>query len=145
MFDLKKYLAWPSILVLLIIIEFIIFGSLNARFLNASNLLYSIGDFLYIAVAALPMTLIIVSAGIDISIGSIMGLGSILTGLVWIKTGNILLAVVAGLAGGAGAGIINGSLILITQVNPLVITLGQQLSFLRTGPYAVRPGRQYRI
>lgn len=131
MFDLKKYFAWPSILILLIIVEFCIFGSLNARFLNASNLLYSIGDFLYIAVAALPMTLIIVSAGIDISIGSIMGLGSILTGLVWIKSGNIALAVAAGLAGGAVAGTINGSLILITQVNPLVITLGS--SFLFSG------------
>ena len=100
MFDLKKYFAWPTILILLIIVEFCVFGSLNSRFLNASNLLYSIGDFLYIAVAALPMTLIIVSAGIDISIGSIMGLGSILTGLVWIKTGNIAMAVAAGLAGG---------------------------------------------
>ena len=131
MFDLKKYLAWPSILILLIITEFGIFGTLNSRFLNMSNLLYSIGDFLYIAIAALPMTLIIVSAGIDISIGAIMGLGSILTGLIWVKTGNIALAVLAGLAGGAVSGAINGSLILITQVNPLVITLGS--SFLFSG------------
>jgi AI-2 transport system permease protein len=131
MFDLKKYLAWPSILILLIVMEFGIFGTLNSRFLNTSNLLYSIGDFLYIAIAALPMTLIIVSAGIDISIGAIMGLGSILTGLIWVKTGNIALAVLAGLAGGAVSGAINGSLILITQVNPLVITLGS--SFLFSG------------
>jgi AI-2 transport system permease protein len=131
MVNLKKHLAWPAILILLIMVEFCIFGTLSSRFLNISNLLYSIGDFLYIAIAALPMTLIIVSAGIDISIGAIMGLGSILTGLVWIKTGNILLAVSAGLAGGAVSGFINGSLILITQVNPLVITLGS--SFLFSG------------
>jgi AI-2 transport system permease protein len=128
---MKKLLTWPSILVLLITIEFVVFGMLNSRFLNLSNLLYSVGDFLYIAAAALPMTLIIVSAGIDISIGAIMGLGAIITGLVWVKTGNIVLAVAAGLAGGTIAGAINGALILITQVNPLVITLGS--SFLFSG------------
>jgi len=128
---LKKYLLWPSILVLLIMVEFGVFGSLSSRFFNASNLLYSIGDFLYIAIAALPMTLIIASGGIDISIGAVMGLGSILTGLVWVKTGNILLATFAGLSGGALSGFMNGSLILITQVNPLVITLGS--SFLFSG------------
>jgi len=48
-----------------------------------------------------------------------------------VKTGNIALAVLAGLAGGAVSGAINGSLILITQVNPLVITLGS--SFLFSG------------
>jgi AI-2 transport system permease protein len=129
MVNLKKQLAWPAILISLIIVEFSIFGALSSRFLSISNLLYSIGDFLYIAIAALPMTLIIVSAGIDISIGAIMGLGSILTGLVWVKTGNILLAVSAGLVGGAVSGFINGSLILITQVNPLVITLGSGFLF----------------
>jgi AI-2 transport system permease protein len=131
MSNLKKYLLWPSILILLIVIEFGIFGTLSSRFLNTSNLLYSIGDFLYIAIAALPMTLIIASGGIDISIGAVMGLGSILTGLVWVKTGNIELAVLAGLSGGALSGFINGFLILVTQVNPLVITLGS--SFLFSG------------
>jgi AI-2 transport system permease protein len=129
--SLKKYLLWPSILILLIMIEFGIFGTLSSRFLNISNLLYSIGDFLYIAIAALPMTLIIASGAIDISIGAIMGLGSILTGLVWVKTGNIQLAFLAGLAGGGVSGFINGSLILMTQVNSLVITLGS--SFLFSG------------
>jgi AI-2 transport system permease protein len=129
--SLKKYLLWPSILIILILIEFGIFGTLSSRFLNISNLLYSIGDFLYIAIAALPMTLIIASGAIDISIGAIMGLGSILTGLIWVKTGNIQLAFLAGLAGGAVSGFINGSLILVTQVNSLVITLGS--SFLFSG------------
>ncbi len=55
-----KLFNWQSTLVLLIVAEFVIFGSLNSRFLNTMNLLYSVGDFLYIAIAALPMTLIIV-------------------------------------------------------------------------------------
>ncbi len=128
---LKKLYNWQMALVCLIGLELVIFGSINPRFVNVYNLLYSIGDFLYIAIAALPMTMIIVSGGIDISIGSIMGLSAVITGLVWIGTTNIWLAVLAGLLGGVIAGGINGVLIVITQVNPLVITLGS--SFLYAG------------
>ncbi len=124
-----KLFNWQSTLVLLIVAEFIIFGSLNSRFLNTMNLLYSVGDFLYIAIAALPMTLIIVSGGIDISVGSIMGLSSIITGLIWVKTSNIGLAIALGLGTGILSGALNGALILITQVNPLVITLGGSFLF----------------
>ena len=128
---LKKFYNWQMMLVCLIGLELVIFGIINPRFINIYNLLYSVGDFLYIAIAALPMTMIIVSGGIDISIGSIMGLSAVLTGLVWLGTNNIWLAVLAGLAGGILAGAINGILIVITQVNPLVITLGS--SFLYAG------------
>lgn len=128
---LKKLYNWQTALVCLIGLELVIFGAINPRFVNVYNLLYSVGDFLYIAIAALPMTMIIVSGGIDISIGSIMGLSAVITGLVWIGTTNIWLAVLAGLLGGVLAGGINGVLIVITQVNPLVITLGS--SFLYAG------------
>ena len=128
---IKQLYNWQAVLVLLLGMELFIFGSINPRFVNVSNLLYSIGDFLYIAIAALPMTMIIVSGGIDISIGSIMGLTAVITGLVWIGLANIWLAMFAGLLGGILAGGVNGLLIVITQVNPLVITLGS--SFLYAG------------
>lgn len=127
----KKIFNWQTTLIGLIIVEFVIFGSLNSRFLNITNLMYSVGDFLYIAIAALPMTLVIATGGIDISVGSIMGLTSIITGLFWIKTSNIILAVILGITSGVLAGALNGFLILLTQVNPLVITLGS--SFLFSG------------
>lgn len=128
---LKKFYNWQAALIGLIGLELLIFGTINPRFVNVYNLLYSVGDFLYIAIAALPMTMIIVSGGIDISIGSVMGLSAVITGLVWIGTTNIWLAVLAGLLGGILAGAINGMLIVLTRVNPLVITLGS--SFLYSG------------
>ncbi len=131
MLRIKKGYGWQIVLILLIGMELLIFGSINPRFVNIYNLLYSIGDFLYIAIAALPMTMIIVSGGIDISVGSIMGLSAVITGLVWISSTNIWLATAAGLLGGTLAGGLNGLLIVITQVNPLVITLGS--SFLYAG------------
>jgi AI-2 transport system permease protein len=127
----RKLFNWQTTLIVLLIVEFVIFGSLNSRFLNIINLMYSVGDFLYIAIAALAMTCIIAAGGIDISIGSIMGLSSIITGFFWVKTSNIILATILGLISGVVAGTLNGILILITQVNPLVITLGS--SFLFSG------------
>jgi AI-2 transport system permease protein len=131
MIKLKHIYGWQTALIVLIGLELLIFGYINPRFVNIYNLLYSIGDFLYLAIAALPMTMIIVSGGIDISIGSTMGLSAVVTGLVWISTANIWLAILSGLAAGAIAGAMNGLLIIITQVNPLVITLGS--SFLYAG------------
>ena len=65
MVRIKKGYGWQIVLILLIGLELLIFGSINPRFVNIYNLLYSIGDFLYIAIAALPMTMIIVSGGIS--------------------------------------------------------------------------------
>jgi len=136
---MKKILNWQFALILLLVGEFTIFGILNPYFLILDNLLYSVGDFLYIALAALPMTLVIITGGIDISVGAIMGLGSIVTALLWVKGMSIWLAMMFGLGAGATAGLLNATLILITGVNPLVITLGS--SFLISGLSLILSGQ----
>ncbi|MDI9464465.1 MAG: autoinducer 2 import system permease LsrD [Bacillota bacterium] len=128
---MKIFRSWITALFILIAVEFAIFGSISPYFLNLDNLLYSVGDFLYIAVAALPMTLVIVTGGIDISIGSTMGLASITTALLWYLGMNVWLASIFGLLSGAAVGLLNGLLLIITEINPLVITLGS--SFLVAG------------
>ncbi len=135
---LKKMLNWQLALLGMLVIEFAIFGSMSPYFLNLDNLLYNVGDFLYIALAALPMTLVIITGGMDISVGATMGLGSIVTALLWAKGMNIWIAGVFGLGSGAAAGLLNGSLILLTGVNPLVITLGS--SFLISGVSLILSG-----
>jgi len=135
----KKIFNWQFALILLLVGEFTIFGILNPYFLILDNLLYSVGDFLYIALAALPMTLVIITGGIDISVGAIMGLGSIVTALLWVKGMSIWIAMFLGLGAGAGAGLLNAILILITGVNPLVITLGS--SFLISGLSLILSGQ----
>ena len=135
---MKLFRNWITALVVFIIIEFAIFSSLNPYFLNIDNLLYSVGDFLYIAIAALPMTLVIVTGGIDISIGATMGLASITTALLWYKGMNVWTAAVFGLLAGGLAGFLNGFLVVLTGVNPLVITLGS--SFLISGVALILSG-----
>ena len=121
---MKYVYRWEGVLVVLLLIEFILFSLINSDFLNISNLLFSTNDFLFIAIAAIPMTFVIVTGGIDVSIGSIMGLTSILIGVLWMNGIPILFAVIIALIISCLAGALNGLIIKMTDVEPLVVTLG---------------------
>ena len=121
---MKYVYRWEGVLIVLLLVEFILFSLINSDFLNISNLLFSTNDFLFIAIAAIPMTFVIVTGGIDVSIGSIMGLTSILIGVLWMNGIPILFAVIIALIISCLAGAINGLIIKMTDVEPLVVTLG---------------------
>lgn len=121
---MKYFYRWEGVLIILLLIEFILFSFINSDFLNISNLLFSTNDFLFIAIAAIPMTFVIVTGGIDVSVGSIMGLTSILIGVFWMNAIHILLAVIMALIVSCLAGALNGIIIKLTDVEPLVVTLG---------------------
>lgn len=72
----------------------------------------------------IPMTFVIVTGGIDVSVGSIMGLTSILIGVLWMSGIPILFAVIIALIISCLAGALNGIIIKMTGVEPLVVTLG---------------------
>ncbi|KEK22199.1 ABC transporter permease [Bacillus gaemokensis] len=127
----RGVLRWEGVLILLLIIEFILFSLLNSDFLNISNLLFSMNDFIFITIAAIPMTFVIVTGGIDVSVGSIMGLTSILIGVLWMNGISIVLAVIIAILISCLAGGINGIIIKMTDVEPLVVTLGTM--FLYSG------------
>ncbi|PJZ18332.1 autoinducer 2 import system permease LsrD [Bacillus sp. BF9-10] len=122
--SMKYVYRWEGVLIVLLLIEFILFSLINSDFLNISNLLFSTNDFLFIAIAAIPMTFVIVTGGIDVSVGSIMGLTSILIGVLWMNGIPILFAVIIALIISCLAGAINGLIIKMTDVEPLVVTLG---------------------
>ncbi|MDA2190950.1 autoinducer 2 import system permease LsrD [Bacillus cereus] len=121
---MKYVYRWEGVLIVLLLVEFILFSLINSDFLNISNLLFSTNDFLFIAIAAIPMTFVIVTGGIDVSIGSIMGLTSILIGVLWMNGIPILVAVIIALIISCLAGALNGLIIKMTDVEPLVVTLG---------------------
>lgn len=80
-----------------------------------------------VALAGIGMTFIIVSGGIDLSVGSVIALASVTTALALRGTGSPLLALLAGIAAGGVAGLINGVLITALRVVPFIITLGTLL------------------
>ena len=129
---------WEYFLVILLIAEFIIFGGLNPRFLNPFILMNSINNFIPVCIVSLFVTYVIITGGMDIQAGSIMGLTSICVGVLWQKMGvNIWLAVLLGILVGALCGLISGMLIAYAKVQPMVITLGG--SFLYSGLALVVP------
>ncbi|HDR7379077.1 ABC transporter permease [Bacillus toyonensis] len=121
---MKHVYRWEGVLIVFLLIEFILFSFLNSDFFNVSNLLFSTNDFLFIAIAAIPMIFVIVTGGIDVSVGSIMGLTSILIGVLWMSGIPILFAVIIALIISCLAGALNGIIIKMTGVEPLVVTLG---------------------
>ena len=125
----KLIKTWEFSLFILLIAEIIILGLINPIFLDIENLLYATLDFSHILLAALPLTLVIITAGIDISSVSVMGLASIVLGLSWVAGVPIILAIVAALLVGILAGLFNGVFTANTDVNPLVITLGSLFMF----------------
>lgn len=115
--------SWEFMLALVLVLELMVLGLINPAFLNIENLLYSTSDFAHVIIAAIGLTLIVMTGGIDISGVSIIGLASIVLGLSFIAGAPIALAVAIALATGVAAGTLNGAVIANTDVNPLIVTL----------------------
>ena len=103
---LKKY-SWEVTLFCLVIIEILGFGMINPRMLDLNVLLYSTSDFIYIGMLALPLTMIIVSGGMDISFGSTVGLCAILLGVLFKADIPLTLAIPLTFVAGALCGLVN--------------------------------------
>ncbi|HBD4999436.1 TPA: autoinducer 2 ABC transporter permease LsrD [Escherichia coli] len=116
--------GWELALAALLVIEIVAFGAINPRMLDLNMLLFSTSNFICIGIVALPLTMVIVSGGIDISFGSTIGLCAIALGVLFQSGVPMPLAILLTLLLGALCGLINAGLIIYTKVNPLVITLG---------------------
>lgn len=128
----KGFVRWESFLVLLIALEFVVFGALNPKFLNISRLFNSLNQFIPVCIISLFVTFVMITGGIDIQAGSIVGLTSILVGVLWSDAGvNIFVACAISLVAGALCGALSGFFIAYTGVQPMVVTLGG--SFLYSG------------
>ncbi|HGG8972333.1 TPA: autoinducer 2 ABC transporter permease LsrD [Enterobacter hormaechei subsp. xiangfangensis] len=121
-------LNWESALLILLVLEILLFGAINPRMLDINMLLFSTSDFICIGIVALPLTLVIISGGIDISLGSTIGLCAIALGVMmqagWPMAVAIPLTLLLGLLLGLLCGLVNAALIHYTGISPLVITLG---------------------
>lgn len=123
-FTTAPLMRWESALLLLLVAEIMLFGMVNPRMWNIDTLLYSTSDFITLGIIALPLTLVIVSGGIDISFGAIVGLCAIVLGILCQNALPLLFALPLTLLVGLACGLFNAALILFTGVSPLVITLG---------------------
>ena len=96
----------------------------SPHFLTGPNLSTVIRQTTVINIMALGMTLIIISGGIDLSVGSILAFGGFMGTLAMQKGHSIPVAIAVGIAAGTMCGLVNGVLITRLKVNPFIVTLG---------------------
>ncbi len=96
----------------------------SPHFLSETNLSSVVRQTAVINIMALGMTLIIISGGIDLSVGAILAMAGLL-GTMAMESGQpILVGVLIGILTGAACGFLNGFLITRLRVNPFIVTLG---------------------
>ncbi|MGD0472605.1 MAG: ABC transporter permease [Candidatus Velthaea sp.] len=100
-----------------------VFALLNHQFMSVANLTAVALQSSINAIIAIGMTLVIISAGIDLSVGSIAGLASVVAATVMVTQG-VGAGIAVGLAVGLAAGAINGVLIARLGLAPFIVTLG---------------------
>ncbi len=121
----RRYVSQEAILLFVLIVITIVLSLLSDRFFTSGNLLNITRFFAEIGLMALPMTLIIITAGIDLSVGSTLGWSAIMLGYSWAVWGLPLpVAMGVALLTGILAGLFNGWLISSVKVPPLIATLG---------------------
>ncbi|QJD82103.1 ABC transporter permease [Cohnella herbarum] len=126
-----------GLLILYIII--VVFFSLKSPYFLTVNNFLNIGLATSIlGIIAVAMTFVIISGGIDLSIGSIVALTGVITAQVYESSGSLPLAIISGLCIGVVMGLLNGFLITYLKINPLITTLGTMsigrgLAFVMSG------------
>lgn len=123
---MKKLLSQfgPFIGLLLVVGLFSIPGDVREYFLTYANFKIILTQTVIVAIGALGMTLIIVSGGIDLSVGSVIALTSVVGALLIQHGWGTVAVVVAVIAAGGMVGLLNGSAIAGLRMTPFIITLG---------------------
>ena len=138
---LRLLARWETLLVALLVAT-LVWGSVRSEFfLEGSNFKGATSVFMERAIMALPMTLIIISGEIDLSVASILGLASAVLGITWEAGWPLWLAIAAALGVGAACGLVNGLLVTRLGLPSLVVTLGT-LALFRGLAYVVLGGPQ---
>lgn len=117
---------YPTLVpALVLVVSILVFGFLAPRFLSPGVLSLVLQQVTVIGIVAIAQTLIILTAGIDLSVGAILVLSSFVMGRLATMTGVPLpLAIASGMAIGTLMGAFNGFLVAKVKLPPFIVTLG---------------------
>jgi ribose/xylose/arabinose/galactoside ABC-type transport system permease subunit len=111
------------IIVLAILLECAVFAAIAPAFFSFENLVNVALSIAVIGILAVGMTFVILTGGIDLSIGSVVALGGVLAAILAKQTDSVALGFAAALAVGIFAGAFNGAATAYFRVPPFVVTL----------------------
>jgi ribose transport system permease protein len=119
----QKILAFASLIVLLVF-----FSVASPNFLQTSNILAILQATSVNGVLAIAATLVIITGGIDLSVGTLMTFTAVIAGVVLTFWGMAMpFGIVAAIAAGATCGFVSGTLIARMKIPPFIATLGMML------------------
>ena len=113
---------YRSVLILLVICVFATI--LSPSFLSVTNLFNVFKQITVPGIVGCGMTFVILTGGIDLSVGSILGLSGVLASGVLASTGNTAAAVAVSLVVGVACGAVNGFFVSVCGIPPFISTLG---------------------
>lgn len=119
---------WVTIAVVLMALWLVINTDAFDTWRNLRNAMLNMA---FIGIIALGQSCVIITAGIDLSVGSVMAVGAVGTGLMMTSGWGIELAFIGGLLAAMAVGLFNGVLVAFVKLPPFVVTLGT-LSICRT-------------
>lgn len=115
---------WETLLVVLLVLLVYQGTQVSDRFLSGGNFANLSTAVIEVAIMALPMTLIIITGDIDLSVESVVGLAGALLGWLMVAGMPLPIAIVVALLAGALCGLFNGVLVTRAALPALVVTLG---------------------
>jgi ribose transport system permease protein len=116
---LNRFLPFLTLVLLIVSLSIA-----SENFLDAENLKAVVRQTAVINIMALGMTLVIVSGGIDLSVGSVLGLAGVLGAMAMERGAPVAIGIATGLGTGLLCGFCNGLMITRLKLNPFIVTLG---------------------
>lgn len=131
---------WNNMGIIIALIVMVIFFSVSTTsFLTPNNLANIARQISIVGICAVGMTCVILTGGIDLSIGSLIGI-VVVTCATFMSNGvNPFLVVIIGIAIGAAIGVLNATCITFLKIPPMITTLGMMIS-LRGATYLISGG-----
>ncbi|MGI6030766.1 MAG: ABC transporter permease [Eubacteriales bacterium] len=126
-------------MLLIFILFFVVMSFANEYFFTPKNLMNVMSQVSNNAIIAIGMTLVIVTAGIDLSVGATLGLSAMVGGMVLQSTQNVTLSICVMLAIGLVVGLINGVLVGYMEMPAFIVTLGM-MQICRSLGYVISDG-----
>lgn len=118
-----------TILFLVILAIFVIMSLSSEFFFKPQTMLNLLMSLTVEGIIAIGMVVLLVSGGMDLSAGANMAFTGVLTAMMFTAGVPMVPAILIGLAAGMAVGLLNGILVAVVGLNPLITTLGTQMTF----------------
>jgi ribose/xylose/arabinose/galactoside ABC-type transport system permease subunit len=121
----RRFLSSAGMLPVILVAMFVVFTVLEPRFASTENFIDGSRQATYLVIVAAGQMMVLLTGGFDLSVGAIISISSIVSAKVMVDPGgSIALGMMAGLGVALLFGLVNGILVAVLKISPLIATLG---------------------